>query len=466
MAAPARNGDPATRSFPHGQHFRRRLAIEDVVSKPQSTSANPAPLYVGAPVRPPAIGVSHPWGREHYSRRRIQALGEPNLRHQVPGRDRRLDTQQTSRYISPHGRLAIILREHSVATSSHKAYARAFDRWNQWLARRGVAWRTDIPLPDQLQLISDFIIDTALSGVGNGKPIQGSTVKTYLCGIRHFLQSAGSAFPSDHPQIRMLLRGLSRFDKAQQQRAPASVAILEACLRRLDLTDPADQALWGVLCLAFFFLLRRSEIMAITRTTFRWFALKGGEITVTDRDGLATNDPTAAASVHIRLSGSKTNQGGPSTPRLLNRSGHSHLCPVLGALLLAQACRGLPEDIPAAVFINRRGLLECVTAARVARTIKCAARTTGANPARFGTHSLRAGGATNMYRAGVDSITIQFHGRWRSDACKLYTRLCTESVAGIARKIVSGAKVSTTLQQERATSLERDADRHSAGLLL
>ncbi|KAE9052727.1 hypothetical protein PR001_g204 [Phytophthora rubi] len=65
---------------------------------------------------------------------------------------------------------------------------------------------------------------------------------------------------------------------------------------------------------------------------------------------------------------------------------------------------------------------------------------------RFGIHSLRAGGATNMYRAGVDSITIQFHGRWRSDAFKLYTRLCTEYVAGIARKITCGAKASTTLQ--------------------
>jgi hypothetical protein len=51
-----------------------------------------------------------------------------------------------------------------------------------------------------------------------------------------------------------------------------------------------------------------------------------------------------------------------------------------------------------------------------------------------------------MYRAGVDTLTIQFHGRWASDTFKQYTRLCKESVSSLASKIVSGSKHMSNLQ--------------------
>jgi hypothetical protein len=41
-----------------------------------------------------------------------------------------------------------------------------------------------------------------------------------------------------------------------------------------------------------------------------------------------------------------------------------------------------------------------------------------------------------MYRAGVDALTIQLHGRWVSDTFKQYTRVCKESVDGLAAQIV------------------------------
>ncbi|KAG3087054.1 hypothetical protein PI124_g20013 [Phytophthora idaei] len=85
-------------------------------------------------------------------------------------------------------------------------------------------------------------------------------------------------------------------------------------------------------------------------TTFQWFALKGGDIRVTNADGAPTADRTVAAAVPITLRGSKTNQCNAPTVRLLSRSGHRYLCPVLIDLLLSRARRGLPAEIPAAVF--------------------------------------------------------------------------------------------------------------------
>ncbi|KAE8908053.1 hypothetical protein PF005_g25664 [Phytophthora fragariae] len=244
----------------------------------------------------------------------------------------------------------------------------------------------------------------------------------------------------------MLLSGLGRIDRPVQQKAPVSVALLEACFRALDLHDPADQALWGVLCLAFFFVLRRTEIMATTTTTFRWFALKAEDITATNAAGVPTTDPRTASAVCIRLRGSKTNQNGAPTTRVLARSGHPTLCPVFGALLLLRARGNLSVSIPVAVFTDTRGVPSCVSAARVTSSLRHAAQQLGESPHKYSAHSLRAGGATHMYKAGVDALTIQFHGRWASDAFKLYTRLCTESVASVAAKMVGGATKPTTLQ--------------------
>ena len=50
----------------------------------------------------------------------------------------------------------------------------------------------------------------------------------------------------------------------------------------------------------------------------------------------------------------------------------------------------------------------------------------GENPAEFGTHSLRIGGATALFAAGADPTVIRTLGRWSSDLYKLYVRACFE----------------------------------------
>jgi hypothetical protein len=44
----------------------------------------------------------------------------------------------------------------------------------------------------------------------------------------------------------------------------------------------------------------------------------------------------------------------------------------------------------------------------------------GINPASFGMHSLRRGGVVAAWQAGVDIEKIKAHGRWRSDAVRVY----------------------------------------------
>ncbi|GMF51323.1 unnamed protein product [Phytophthora fragariaefolia] len=99
--------------------------------------------------------------------------------------------------------------------------------------------------------------------------------------------------------------------------------------------------------------------------------------------------------------------------------------------------------IPAAKIAKARNLVAS------ANSVECDqeghAAQNGEDPKNFSPHSFRAGGATNMYRAGVDAMTIQFHGRWVSDTFKTYTNLCTESVTSLAANMVTGSNGDSTL---------------------
>lgn len=200
------------------------------------------------------------------------------------------------------------------------------------------------------------------------------------------------------------------------------------------------------MCLAFFFLLRRSEIVAISGNTFKWFALRTEDVAVLDESGMPTACASQAASVTIRLRGSKTNQGGGVTSRLLYRSGHRSLCPVIGVLLLLHARRSLPSNIPVAVYMDESNRPASISTDRLTKAVQHAVSKMDDDPRCFSAHSPRSGGTTYMYRAGVDTMTIQFHGRWASDAFKLYTNLCKESVATLASKLVSGSQGDFTLR--------------------
>ncbi|OWZ13317.1 hypothetical protein PHMEG_00013375 [Phytophthora megakarya] len=96
--------------------------------------------------------------------------------------------------------------------------------------------------------------------------------------------------------------------------------------------------------------------------------------------------------------------------------------------------------------MKRNGQPSCISTTDVAEVIKRAAVKTGQDPRDFSSHSLRSGGATHMYRAGTDALTIQFHGRWVSDAFKIYTRLCKESVARLSSDMVAGSRGDSTLR--------------------
>ncbi|OWZ05308.1 LOW QUALITY PROTEIN: hypothetical protein PHMEG_00022622 [Phytophthora megakarya] len=68
----------------------------------------------------------------------------------------------------------------------------------------------------------------------------------FLLLFMHFFAAGGNTFPFDHPHIRMLLKGIRRFDPPRRRKSPVSIRLLETWFHSLDLKYPDAQALGGI----------------------------------------------------------------------------------------------------------------------------------------------------------------------------------------------------------------------------
>lgn len=143
---------------------------------------------------------------------------------------------------------------------------------------------------------------------------------------------------------------------------------------------------------------------------------------------------SAAEYATVTFRGSKADQFGEGTTRTLARSGSTWYCPVLALWFLVthHDSLGAPADSPLCQ-VDKNQVLQV---SDVVTAVKHAAAAAGENPDRFGSHSLRSGGATALFNAGVDSLAVKKFGRWRSDAVEVYTVLKKNLTSQLAKKML------------------------------
>jgi hypothetical protein len=75
----------------------------------------------------------------------------------------------------------------------------------------------------------------------------------------------------------------------------------------------------------------------------------------------------------------------------------------------------------------------------VLSTVQLLVKSIGLDPAHYGTHSLRIGGATALFAAGASETVIRTMGRWSSDCFRIYVRACVGQCADWSRRAGSAA---------------------------
>ena len=112
---------------------------------------------------------------------------------------------------------------------------------------------------------------------------------------------------------------------------------------------------------------------------------------------------------------------------------NSRGCPfVLLRLLWNRSPSKLPES---ALFQNSDG--SPFSYSTLHSRIKCFVSKLCLDPAFFGTHSLRIGGATTLAALGVPPYVIQTMGRWSSLTYQLYTRVTPSTIRHAMRSMLS-----------------------------
>ena len=77
----------------------------------------------------------------------------------------------------------------------------------------------------------------------------------------------------------------------------------------------------------------------------------------------------------------------------------------------------------------------------------------GRNPAVYGGHSLRIGGATAALAANVPPSLIRLMGRWSSDIYEIYCCLSLESALGVGQ-VIASAQVTPAAEAFHDENLE------------
>ena len=256
-------------------------------------------------------------------------------------------------------------------------------------------------------------------------PVSSNTLLAFIelmsrsCGfdhIQHVLSSVkflhdftNQYFPGDTFQFKVLLRGLKRkLSKPVRQVLPITPEMLIVMYQFVNIDNATELAHWTSFLFALRLLYRKSSIAPKSLDKF-------DPVIGLSRDkAIFSNNVVLVYQNH-----SKTNQFMATTRVVpLVPSQIVALDPVLHYSKLA-ATNLVPGTFPAFSYLES-GNVKCVTHRSFTDFLKKCLVKIGLDPSSWSGHSFRRGGASLLYRLGIDPLTIQACGDWSSDTFLRY----------------------------------------------
>ena len=238
-----------------------------------------------------------------------------------------------------------------------------------------------------------------------------ASVRNYVSGIRTMHKQLGlTAHSLDSYPIACLLRAADlTMRRPPLRRLPITPHLLTQLCVMCDSAGPLGPSLKVALTFGFFGMLRQSNLAPASQNSF-------DPSRHTCRGDIRLANP----GVVVRMRWSKTLQTMDRSPLLPlpQVSGHP-ADPVAAYRQLIQSNPTTHPRQPLLSFGAPQGLT-IVTVPMLARSLRDLLDILGHDPGLYSLHSLRRGGATTAYTAGVDSLDVKRHGNWASDTFWIY----------------------------------------------
>lgn len=239
-----------------------------------------------------------------------------------------------------------------------------------------------------------------------------ASVKNYLSGLKTWSQILNfnvQAFSSS--ELRLTLRGLHNCNNhVPRSKLPLLPFDLMRIVQLLDRYDTLDACLWSFMTMAFFGMLRSSNLISRTPSCFNPSEQLTRKCVIFTSDG-----------IKLCLSWSKTRQGHDYIHELpICRSSEPLLCPVRAYCNFISLVPGSGDDPVFCVPV--KGKLEPVSKHSLQKRFRDMLILIDLDPASYSFHSLRHGGATLAAQAEVPEVLLKHHGDWRSDCYQTYVK--------------------------------------------
>lgn len=295
-------------------------------------------------------------------------------------------------------------------------------RYRDWCAQAQLrGW------PPSYPAVAGFLCDHITRNHGSTRSVRNmlSQLRVYARKHRYGWLSEAAAY-----RLKRVVATLS-YDDQQPPRtkAPATLSVLQLVIRHLDQRKPEQRLFALTLAVGHDGLLRGAELHSGLRAgSFVW--LPGGR------------------EVQLLLERTKTHRSGP--PLTVSYCRYKGPC-AYSALRRWFTEHNLWERPEAFVFpkVTRdKGTVSLdfsspLVRASWNRDFKRHFAAAGLDPRRYSGHSLRAGGATDLFTAGTPYPVIKKAGRWKSDAALQYFRardhVAREVAAAFERQCKDGA---------------------------
>ena len=238
-------------------------------------------------------------------------------------------------------------------------------------------------------------------------------LKNVLSSVKYLHEAYGHSFPSNDFNLDTTMQGLKRkLAKTPFFVMPITPKVLRSMYSHLNMSKPADLALWASYLTAFYGLFRKSNVVP--------------ESAVIDPKRTLTRDhimlDRANRIVYIHVTFSKTIQFCQRDliiPIPSNTDPALDLYRHMERLLDTVAA---PGSSPAFSYtVSQFITYKCFTN-RLKKTLSLA----GLSPELYSGHSFRRGGASFLHNVGGSTLQIQAAGDWSSECFTRYLYLTTE----------------------------------------
>ena len=234
-------------------------------------------------------------------------------------------------------------------------------------------------------------------------------IQHVVSSIKFIHEFTGHVYPGDSFEFKVLLRGLKRkLSKSAKQALPITPDMLILMYQHVDINRPIELAHWTAFLFALRLLYRKSSIAPESLQKFDF------------NTGLSRQKAVLSNGVVLVYQNhSKTDQFMASTRITpIVRGTIPALDPVIHYNKLVSE-NALEGTCPAFSYLVN-GRVKCVTHKSFTNHLKTLLVKIGLDPSNWSGHSFRRGGASLLYRLGIDPLTIQACGDWSSDTFLRY----------------------------------------------